>query len=281
MEKVLIGNGKITLPLGDGQRLIRDNGSYAIVDTSNTSEPYNKRELYIEDVNLIENLLENDCYAFPELKGGYTKLLTNDGILAFSNANTTIIYDLTTKNDIKFSDVSSDSANMEMLYQFDAELSQNTHYMIPIAANSNAFLPYRISDTKFYIDCEAVSLDGATELSPDANGYFDGNPTSITYIAIKRKLIYHFKQYGPGYCKLNFAASPNQVGNIMTWDNYGHESSTDAIPIQCNNAELNRRLSLDRHYQKWRFNGYRIMVGALLWKDYISIWIINTMQSRE
>lgn len=239
MEKVLIENGEIILPLGDGERLIRDNGSYAVVDASNALEPYNKRELYIEDEDLIKSLLGNDTYAFPELAGNYNRVLTNDGILAFSDANIAVIYDLKTKSNLKFSDVSSDSVNMDMLYQFGSEESQSTHYMIPIASNSNAFLPYRISDTKFYIDCDAVSLDGRTDLFPDENGYFDGSPTSIMYVAIKKKLIYHFRQYGAGYCKLDLAASPNQVGNVVSWDNYGHESSTAAIPIECNNTELN------------------------------------------
>lgn len=196
---------------------------------------FNNKNEYTTDKNSAPFTLLNS-QDFPEKNTCDECVLTNDGILAFRYSNNdVVIYDLLHEDSKTFDEITSEvrSVNILQLKEIDKQSMLAYHYLLSF--DNKGFLPIKISNNLFYMDCEEIN--GYTKTD---DGYFSGEtcPEHINTVKIKNKLIYNVKFYN-GKTKDDLSDSSIFIENNVIDGGNGESTeltlksnSTDTIVIE-------------------------------------------------
>lgn len=205
MEKFLFKGSSNIWPNEEKPRLIRLNlnGSYSNSEPysdANTKEKFNNAALYIRN-NEAKQLLDKEFFPEVEIKN-VGIIITNDGIVAFKDTNvlnndeySIIIYDsLAEDKNNEAIDSAVINSNKKLWKLYDPEEALSSYYVLSI--NNGKFLPYKISEKLFHLDCDECWLDEQTkyEKDPESNLFKIGeNNGEIVAVGIKRKSVYNIR----------------------------------------------------------------------------------------
>lgn len=202
---------------------------------------FNKKDLYFVESSkdVLDNLSENadaklfngklpvslfNKDEFPELFNKPIEVaLTNDGILVIRSDNShCIIYDLISRGNTDFSALVTkvSERNNDELKKISANALAKYHYLLSF--DNEGFIPIKISNNLFYLDCE--SIDGYEKTD---EGYFKVKdpgrfPGHIKTVKILNKTLYNIKVYN------------DKSGDIL--DGNGNEITANTLKIS--NGEL-------------------------------------------
>ena len=217
-------------------------------DPANNSDivnKFNKKDLYFVESSkdVLDNLGNANATLFngklpvsffnkdefPELFNKPIEVaLTNDGILVIRSDNShCVIYDLISRGNTDFSALVTkvSERNNDELKKISADALAKYHYLLSF--DNEGFIPIKISNNLFYLDCESCkSIDGY-EYEKTNEGYFKVKdpgrfPEHIKTIKILNKTLYNIKVYN------------DKSGDIL--DGNGNEITANNLKIS--NEEL-------------------------------------------